>query len=251
MTRLIDIFAPRGPFDFGVKLTVMLLLIGLMNWARGLILSDAEANGFMISLRDAAFVGLPFVALAFALIGHLARLQSQLTRLAATDMLTSLPNRRAFLGHIADGPTLREGGTFLMVDIDHFKRINDTYGHHVGDLCLLAVADFLRERILTSATCGRLGGEEFGVFVPDGIGRADALAAQLAAGLTVDKPPAQQVRLTMSVGIASAARGALLNQVMARADVALYRAKDAGRACAVTWDSRDDAHDAHDARGVA
>ena len=248
MSRLIDLFAPRGPFDFAVRLIVMLALIGLMNWVRGLIQSGADANGYVVSLRDSTFVGLPFVVLGLALIGHLAQLQRQLSRLAATDMLTSLPNRRAFLDRIAEGPALREGGTFLMVDLDHFKRINDTYGHHVGDLCLRAAADFLRDRIQANAACARLGGEEFGVFVPHALGRADALADQLAAGLIVDTAPALQVRLTMSVGLASAARGTLLSLVMTRADAALYRAKGAGRACAVAWDSRDDLPD-H--RGVA
>ena len=235
MNRLIDLFAPRGRLDFALKVAAFLLAIGAMNWLRDLLQSGAGNKGFLINLRDSTFVGLPFVIFALLLIGHLARLQHQLARLAATDMLTGLPNRRAFLDRIADGPVLRESGTFLMVDLDHFKRINDTFGHQAGDLCLRAAADFIKVAVGDPVTCARLGGEEFGLFVPAASGPADLLAGRLAAGLTVRSATATDVRLTMSVGIAAAQEGTELALMMSRADQALYQAKADGRARSVRW----------------
>lgn len=145
MDRLVKIIAPRNAFDFVFKAVVLLLIIGLMNWGRDFLKAGANHNGFMYNFRDGAIVGTPFVILSLALVGHLDRLQAKLLRLATTDMLTGLPNRRAFLDGIAGDDQLRQRGALLMIDLDHFKRINDSYGHQVGDICLRAAADFLRE----------------------------------------------------------------------------------------------------------
>jgi diguanylate cyclase (GGDEF)-like protein len=233
--RLVKIIAPRNAFDFVFKAVVLLLIIGLMNWGRDTLLSEAENNGFWYNMRDATIVGLPFVMLCLALVGHLSRLQKQLVSLATTDMLTGLPNRRAFLNGIAGDSQLLEDGTLLMIDLDHFKRINDSYGHNIGDLCLQATADFLREQSQSHMTCARLGGEEFGIFVPGDARNSVRLARQLAMGLTVDLPEAGKIALTMSVGLSQGHAGHGVGIVMARADRALYVAKSQGRAQATTW----------------
>lgn len=240
MDRLVEILAPKGKLDFLLKLSVMLLVIGSINFLRDVSLSEDDPNGFLINLRDTVVVGLPFVALGLALIGHLARLQHKLIHLASTDMLTGLPNRRAFLDRIAVEARLRESGTFLMIDLDHFKRINDTFGHQIGDLCLKAAADMIRLQASGGSTCARLGGEEFGMFLPASIRDVDAIADRLAAGLLLDMQQDSPVALTMSIGVMVANGGSMLGQVMSQADEALYRAKANGRARAEVWEPHSD-----------
>ncbi|WP_394153226.1 GGDEF domain-containing protein [Loktanella salsilacus] len=235
MDRLVKIIAPRNAIDFVCKALVFLFVISLMNWARDYGKSGADHNGFMYNLRDAAIVGTPFILLSLALVGHLARLQAKLLRLATTDMLTNLPNRRAFLDDIAGGDQLRARGALLMIDLDHFKRINDSYGHHVGDICLRAAADFLREHVTSHMSCARLGGEEFGIFVPGDAPNSAALAGRLAHGLQVDLPQTGLIEMTMSIGMTEGDAGQGLGVVMARADRALYVAKAQGRAQVATW----------------
>ncbi|MBU2360830.1 MAG: GGDEF domain-containing protein [Alphaproteobacteria bacterium] len=241
MNRLVDICAPRGAFDFALKLLGLLLAIGALNWLRDTLDGDAESMGFFINTRDAAFVGAPFVILALLLIGHLAKLQRQLITLAATDMLTGLPNRRAFIDRISEAGRLRDAGTFLMIDLDHFKRINDSFGHQVGDLCLCAAATFICEAARDPITCAGLGGEEFGIFVPENGSDVGPLSDRLAAGLTVDAGRNGLIALTMSIGVLTAGGGEPLGLVMARADAALYAAKADGRARATIWTPRIDA----------
>lgn len=235
MDRLVKIIAPRNAFDFVFKAVVLLLIIGLMNWGRDFLKAGANHNGFMYNFRDGAIVGTPFVILSLALVGHLARLQAKLLRLATTDMLTGLPNRRAFLDGIAGDDQLRQRGALLMIDLDHFKRINDSYGHQVGDICLRAAADFLREQVQSNMSCARLGGEEFGIFVPGDAPGSAALAGHLANGLVVDLPDAGMIALTMSVGLTKGDAGQGIGMVMARADRALYVAKAQGRARVAKW----------------
>ena len=125
---------------------------------------------------------------------------------------------------------LRDSGTFLMVDLDHFKRIIDTHGHHIGDLFLRAAADFMRGAAAHPMTCARLGGEAFGLVLPANMDGADLLGWCLAAGLIVRTQAGQDVALTMSVGLKAAAGGTPVSHVMSHADHAPYRARAQGRA---------------------
>lgn len=148
------------------------------------------------------------------------------------DTLTGVLSRAYLLGKIRDN--LKSGGAFLMVDADHFKSINDTYGHDIGDEALKRLSDVLRKYMPAEALIGRLGGEEFGVFLP----RADEAAAALAAkalcdgmrkdGETVASHP---LKMTLSVGIAVHMSRQSLERTMKLADGALYHAKRSGRDC--------------------
>ena len=158
-------------------------------------------------------------------------------RIASTqDPLTGLFNRRLMLDRLQNEAALtnRRDNLFsvLMLDIDHFKRVNDTWGHHVGDVALTMVASALQLTIRTSDVCARWGGEEFLVLLPD---TSEAGALEIAGriliairGLRVPQMPAEQ-NLTVSIGLAQHGRGADLDETLMRADHALYAAKAAGR----------------------
>jgi two-component system cell cycle response regulator len=152
-----------------------------------------------------------------------------------TDALTGLPNRRALdeeLARVASA-ALRHGHAYVVgvLDIDHFKAVNDTWGHEAGDAVLVAIADVLRETLRTEDVVGRWGGEEFVVVLPmtplDGaLVVIDRLRAEVSTRpLAIDG--GEQIRVTMSAGCA-AGTGAVA-AALRLADDALYRAKLTGR----------------------
>jgi diguanylate cyclase (GGDEF)-like protein len=157
---------------------------------------------------------------AAAVIGR-ADVLDQLSAAAATDPLTGLPNRRAWDASIKRAFDEHESVTLAILDLDHFKLYNDSFGHPAGDLLLRETAAAWRDQ-LRGDTIARIGGEEFGLILVDcDVARAGALADRLRGQL----PHGQ----TCSVGIASRAAGESIAGVMARADAALYEAKDGGR----------------------
>ena len=161
----------------------------------------------------------------------------EVTRRARTDQLTGLGNRRMLeerLGWVLD-ETDRFGGTasLIALDIDHFKRVNDTHGHEAGDAVIRHVAQLLESRVRTVDVCARIGGEEFVVLLPqtplDGAG---ILAERLRAALEESAVDASgtAIAVTASFGIASYPDPvAKRESLFAAADRALYRAKAAGR----------------------
>jgi diguanylate cyclase (GGDEF)-like protein len=157
--------------------------------------------------------------------------------LAMTDELTGLPNRRSALAAAEAVIVGGQRAKMLILDIDHFKRINDQHGHAAGDAVLQAVARAWRGVVAPAAaaplvTLGRLGGEEFLAVLPG----ADLDAARALAERLREAASAPDLsrwlgpgRLTVSVGITPLGAGDTLAGALARADQALYRAKDAGR----------------------
>lgn len=165
------------------------------------------------------------------------RLQDELHRMATTDVLTGIANRRHFLeraqGEIAR--VARHGGALsaIMMDVDHFKKVNDTHGHAIGDAVLVALARTVAGLMRTNDLFGRLGGEEFAVILPDTDLDAAVLVAerlrQTIAGVEV---PLDEGVLKMTVSLGVTQLGADENTVAAvlnRADAGLYQAKSGGR----------------------
>jgi len=161
----------------------------------------------------------------------LSRYQHRIEEMASTDKLTGLLNRHAFT--ILIGKLLAEYRreprpiAMLIVDIDHFKLINDRHGHLVGDAVLACVAHLLQEGLRTSDLAVRWGGEEF-LLVLKGCDRAEGqrIAENLRANVAKAQLPAS---VTVSIGIAQFASGETPDQTVNRADAALYRAKLEGR----------------------
>jgi diguanylate cyclase (GGDEF)-like protein len=167
--------------------------------------------------------------LTYRNVSDLVRESEALERLAAIDGMTGLNNRRNFLDLAeAEWARFRRYGrplAFLMCDIDHFKAVNDTYGHDAGDEVIKTVADILQKQKRASDIAGRLGGEEFALVLPEA-----TLDSAVAAG-------GARIPVTISVG-ASACHAATsgVEELIKQADLALYDAKRAGRnrACRFT-----------------
>lgn len=199
-------------------------------------LESERQRGWLVALMIAALAGVVVLAaLAWALRMQ-RRLSTQLQELSERDPLTGVENRRAFmqhLDHLFDSPAPPDVGALMILDLDHFKSINDNYGHPFGDTVLLATVAAIKGALGDGCRLARLGGEEFAVLC----GRQDAsTAAALAerlreavAGMRVAGPRGE-VQLSVSIGVA--ARRADLAQPGAwlrAADAALYRAKHEGR----------------------
>lgn len=160
------------------------------------------------------------------------RREEELRRAADTDALTGLPNRATF--RRAAEAALRRGevGTLALLDLDHFKRINDRHGHAAGDTALKAVADLLREMVRGDDVVARYGGEEFAVLfrrleLADASRAADRLAERLAAApIDIGRT---HLTLTASIGLAALTPGETLDATLERTDGSLYAAKRAGR----------------------
>jgi diguanylate cyclase (GGDEF)-like protein len=163
-------------------------------------------------------------------------LQDMLAEQAQIDPLTGLANRRGLHQRLSQewARTQRQGGTLslIMADIDHFKRINDAFGHPVGDSVLQAVAGVLKHEAREMDFPARHGGEEFTILVPGAsVAEAGTLAERCRAGIEALSRPhnGQQVRATASLGVASSVGHTSWEELVAAADDALYRAKRSGR----------------------
>jgi diguanylate cyclase (GGDEF)-like protein len=163
----------------------------------------------------------------------------QLSSLARTDGLTGLSNHRAFAEalerDLARTDRSRTPLSLVVLDVDHFKRVNDTHGHQVGDAVLKAVGEILRSSIRVSDVAARIGGEEFALILP-GTAREGAMVVAERVRVTLAKRefqcPTGAFKVTGSLGIASVQGPGCRNQsqaVVAIADKALYAAKHAGR----------------------
>lgn len=194
------------------------------------------------SMRVAAIIPMLVAPPSYGYIAWLSwklkTANERLDTLAHIDPLTSLQNRRAFVD--AATARLSDGGGHMlaMIDIDHFKRINDRIGHAGGDNALKHAAEILRRSAPGDALLARLGGEEFGLLVPllqdAGGASANAAAAHVEAmrlqleSLPVITPQGL-INITASFGLAIARPDELLDTLLSRADMALYEAKHAGR----------------------
>ena len=165
------------------------------------------------------------------------QLEEELKILATTDFLTGLSNRRHFLGAavlaMESFRRYHRPLALLTLDIDHFKKINDTYGHATGDQVLVAVADTLRSVLRSADLCGRFGGEEFVCLLPETTEtEARIVAERLRRSLAEQSVAAAEgtVRFTASIGLTVADIGDVsVESLLQRADAAMYEAKKAGR----------------------
>jgi diguanylate cyclase (GGDEF)-like protein len=160
---------------------------------------------------------------------RLTTMQRELVRFASFDPLTGLYNRRVFFEHAQEVTKRTPSSVSIMLDIDHFKRINDVYGHDVGDRAIAAVAQEARR---DGAVAGRLGGEEFvilleGCALEQGMAAAEAIRARVAA-LKFETPKGPMT-LSCSFGVSERQTDESIDEMLKRADVALYAAKNGGR----------------------
>ncbi|MGQ0676356.1 MAG: PleD family two-component system response regulator [Rhodospirillales bacterium] len=157
---------------------------------------------------------------------------------ALTDPLTGLYNRRYMTSHLpgllAKAAEAAKPLALFMIDIDHFKKVNDTHGHAAGDTVLKAVAARIPDLVRAEDTAARMGGEEFMAVLPDAgnevaLRVAERLRQAIADTTIAETSVPAGIKVTVSIGVAAARAGDSPDALMARADAALYRAKQTGR----------------------
>lgn len=197
--------------------------------------SDLSIRLFGAATLSPLLVGLPLFYLFTMRMRQLAVENLRLARLANTDSLTGCLNRGAFTELTQEFLSDREGtpsGALLVIDADNFKAINDAYGHDQGDIALTLIAATLRRIVRTGALVGRLGGEEFGVYLP-GANRMSAflVAERIRRGIrrASFSPRGVPYPLSVSIGGASFAAPISFSELFRCADQGLYAAKKAGR----------------------
>jgi diguanylate cyclase (GGDEF)-like protein len=203
-----------------------------------LVVRDPGRPGVDLPVAIVIF-GLSLAALlaALVLIWSRSERMQELARQASQDPLTGLKNRRRFeedlRAELARSGRFGVDGALLMLDLDHFKRVNDTLGHPAGDRVLADIAAAMRARARETDVLARIGGDEFAIVLPRcDLAEAEAVAEEIATAIhenveaEPDAPP-----ITASIGIAPFGPGGDLNpeSIFARADAAMYAAKGSGR----------------------
>ena len=202
---------------------------------------DKHEEGALAGIRHTLYLNLLICALISALVLFLVylatrRYQQRIAALATTDMLTGLPNRRGF--DLLAGQALQEAQrelsplSALLIDLDHFKQLNDTHGHLAGDQVLRGFAHSLQGNLRQSDIICRWGGEEFILLLK---GTGSSTARQLAEKIRQQTEEqlfqfnGVNLRITTSIGLTELQGEDSLDRLIARADRALYRAKQSGR----------------------
>ena len=169
-------------------------------------------------------------------IARRRELEKELRALASVDGLTGINNRRHFLElgekELARAQRYDHPLSLMMMDVDHFKRVNDTYGHAAGDEVLKLMAEICAANLRGPDLLGRLGGEEFAVILPEcGIEAAEHAAERLRRTLAAVEVPSDRgpITFTISIGVVARNAGEDLAAALERADKAMYAAKQGGR----------------------
>lgn len=168
---------------------------------------------------------------------EILKMNDELLKLSNTDKLTAIPNRRFFQEELERHMERysRKGTVFslLMVDIDHFKKVNDTYGHLVGDSVLIQLAEVLTEEVRSEDRVARLGGEEFVVILPQ-TDAEEAIEQARRLNKVVGNTKWETIdRLTVSIGVSTFSESDTESTILNSADQALYQAKASGRNCSI------------------
>jgi diguanylate cyclase (GGDEF)-like protein len=171
------------------------------------------------------------------MVANLKLSQTKLEQLATTDPLTGLNNRKRVMSILGDHykyyRRYKTEFSVLMLDVDHFKDVNDTYGHQAGDMVLKQVAELFNENLRNVDSAGRYGGEEFLVILAESGGDESIQAAErirkaVANHVVIYEDQEIQVRISVGIGQIHKQDGDE-QQILRRADMALYRAKNQGR----------------------
>lgn len=224
---------------FGIAATLHLLRIAQTHLSERQISMTGQADGPLQIVLPTLLVMSPLIY-ALILIGLVnGRLSAELWRLATIDALTGVKVRRSFIDGARAALQPGREPALMMLDLDRFKQVNDRFGHASGDRVLVRFAALLRDTFPADAVIGRYGGEEFCVLMPDvppGLGAVFAQRLCDATRATAFGLAADDVRVTVSVGMAGPGDGVTLEELLLAADRRLYLAKSGGRDRAVLHD---------------
>ncbi|WP_239495970.1 GGDEF domain-containing protein [Yoonia maritima] len=242
MEKLMRILEPRSAISLFGRFAVALGLITLANYTfahfHGVVVIDDR----FYYLKHAIYVGGPFALFALSIMMFQVRLQRKLSLLSRKDGLTGLNNRRTFLECADRRRENGDTGALLLLDADHFKRINDAYGHQAGDICLQSISETLQRNVRRDDVVGRIGGEEFAIFLCNAsIQQARIIGERLTRPIPfhpTDHSTEANLSVTLSVGAVENRPHLSLSALLAQADQALYRAKADGRARIVIWNDQ-------------
>ncbi|MPT47002.1 MAG: GGDEF domain-containing protein [Sphingobium sp.] len=197
------------PFYWGVSVVFPIILSSLVSWKL------AKQSEELCELNQ-----------------ELMRSHDLLKVVADSDSLTTLLNRGGFFRHIEALP-LGTSGWLLIIDVDRFKSINDRFGHRAGDKALQSIAAIMKMTVRPHDYIGRIGGEEFGVYLPEvDEAKAMLIAERLRHQVEVTPVPVTDdvsIHMTISIGISKAQRNEAITDSLYIADKALYSAKHGGR----------------------
>lgn len=214
-----------------LRFSLVYLALGLLAGGIGLLLSPSLNVSAVNTALQFALSNITYLALLY-MFAHLRRYYAQMHQMAHTDALTNLTNRRAMQlrleSELDRARRYNRPFALLLADLDHFKQVNDTYGHSVGDQVLREVAGRLALHLRESDSLARWGGEEFLILAPEtDLHQAQLLAQRLLEAIR--EAPISGVPVTLSLGVACCRQGDSIAALLSRADEALYRAKASGR----------------------
>lgn len=239
MNNVMRLLAPKTGIGFLARFTVFVSFVGANNFLFDRALNRQVTHDVFYYLAHAFFVGGPIIVLFLVLMLFQIKLQQRLWRQSCKDDLTGLNNRHSFFRLLAEHA--HQPGILMMLDADHFKQINDRYGHQAGDQCLKAIAHCLNHSIRQNDIAARIGGEEFAVFLPHATqGTAKVIGNRLTRPIPFSGGTEHpHLTITLSVGAVASTDIREIDKILAQADAALYQAKSAGRARMVLWDLLD------------
>ncbi|WP_173932111.1 GGDEF domain-containing protein [Chelativorans sp. Marseille-P2723] len=197
---------------------------------------DRLALDLVLSMVIAVLVGYPLSRVFLKQTAQLIKMTDELERISRIDDLTQLLNRRSFFAathsEIAGAQGEESAGALLFIDVDYFKALNDTMGHSAGDAVLERFGTALSACLQEGQIAGRLGGEEFAVFLPYmGKEEAGQLCKKIREEISLipKELGLEDWRLTVSIGVAVQRTGQNLEELLRSADLSLYKAKFQGR----------------------
>lgn len=227
--------ASRRRAIFRGMLVALFSMIGSLGLTSTYFIAFGVPAGFWdyaISVIAPAAIATPVCVWLFTRIEQINQAYIQLDALASTDYLTQFLNRRAFTHAVIDAAADRSLQAMLVLDVDRFKTVNDSYGHECGDDALRRIADAIRAVMQPGDLAGRLGGEEFGLYLAiatpgEAVMRAEQVRNAVAQ---IDfRPAAMSHPLSVSIGLSVSTAPTAFDEMFRVADRSLYEAKVSGR----------------------